>query len=79
MRNRPWRFFPSGIAKNYGRLTPPMPTYNMTGDDARAVTNTQKRWNIENVMSDFSLNSCSTTTKPTTETPSYEIHDQLAA
>jgi hypothetical protein len=29
--------FSSGIAKNYGRLAPPMPTYNMTEDDARAV------------------------------------------
>ena len=29
--------FSNGIAKNYGRLAPPMPTYNMTEDDARAV------------------------------------------
>jgi mono/diheme cytochrome c family protein len=29
--------FSRGIAKNYGRLAPPMPTYNMTEDDARAV------------------------------------------
>jgi hypothetical protein len=28
--------FSSGIAKNYGRLAPPMPTYNMTENDARA-------------------------------------------
>jgi hypothetical protein len=27
----------AGIAKDYGRLAPPMPTYNMTQDDARAV------------------------------------------
>jgi mono/diheme cytochrome c family protein len=29
--------FSSGIAKNYGELAPPMPSYNMTEDDARAV------------------------------------------
>ena len=29
--------FSSGIAKNYGRLAPPMPTYNMTEVDARSV------------------------------------------
>jgi len=29
--------FSSGIAKNYGELAPPMPSYKMTEDDADAV------------------------------------------
>jgi hypothetical protein len=29
--------FSRGIAKNYGELAPPMPSYKMTEDDADAV------------------------------------------